>query len=170
MRNILSISVLAVATAAFASADPVLFDDFNYPIGPLDGQNGGTGWAGAWNGIPQYSVASGSLSYCDATGCLQQSGNRAQFIPSNLAGTNSLRTISSLGSNGSTFWLSFLISFDGTLAQNTARYSNRRYEWGSLCWERAGRSGQLERGGFRHRQTRTLSLPFRSYRDKPSLS
>jgi hypothetical protein len=51
---------------------------------------------------------------------LQQSGNRAQFIPSSLAATNSLRTLSSLGSDGSTFWLSFLISFDGTLAQNTA--------------------------------------------------
>ena len=122
MRNILSISVLAVATAAFATADPILFDDFNYPIGPLDGQNGGIGWAGAWDGIPEYVVAPGSLSYCDATGCLQQSGNRAQFVPSSLAGTNSLRTLSSLGSNGSTFWLSFLISFDGTLALNTADF------------------------------------------------
>ena len=44
LRNILSISVLAVATAAFASASPILFDDFNYPIGPLDRQNGGIGW------------------------------------------------------------------------------------------------------------------------------
>jgi hypothetical protein len=119
-RNILSISALALASAAFASAGPLLFDDFNYPIGPLDGQNGGTGWAGAWDAIPEYSVASGSLSYCDATGCLQQSGNRAQFTPSNLAGTNSSRTLSSLGANGSTFWLSFLISFDGALALNEA--------------------------------------------------
>lgn len=116
LRSILSISVLAVATAAFASANPLLFDDFNYPIGPLDGQNGGIGWAGAWVGIPEYVVAAGSLSY----GGLQQSGNRAQFVPSSLAGTNSLRTLSSLGSDGSTFWLSFLISVDGTLAQNTA--------------------------------------------------
>lgn len=116
LRSILSISVLAVATAAFASANPLLFDDFNYPIGPLDGQNGGIDWAGAWVGIPEYVVAAGSLSY----GGLQQSGNRAQFVPSSLAGTNSLRTLSSLGSDGSTFWLSFLISFDGTLAQNTA--------------------------------------------------
>ena len=120
LRNILSISVLMVASAAFASADPILFDDFNYPIGPLDGQNGGIGWAGSWVGIPEYVVAPGSLSYCDGADCLAQSGNRAQFVPSSLAGTNSLRTLSSLGSNGSTFWLSFLISFDGTLAQNTA--------------------------------------------------
>jgi hypothetical protein len=120
LRNILSISVLAVVTAAFAGADPVLFDDFSYPLGPLDGQNGGMGWAGSWVGIPEYTVAAGSLSYCDATGCLAQSGNRALFTPSSLAGTNSLRTISSLGSNGTTFWLSFLISMDGTLAQNTA--------------------------------------------------
>ena len=122
LRNILSICVLAVATAALASAGTLLFDDFNYPIGPLDGQNGGIGWAGSWVGTPNYSVAAGSLSYCDATGCLQQSGNRAQFIPTSLAGTNSIRTISSLGANGSTFWLSFLISFDGILAQNTADF------------------------------------------------
>lgn len=120
LRNILSISVLMVASAAFVSADPILFDDFNYPIGPIDGQNGGIGWAGSWVGIPEYVVAPGSLSYCDGADCLAQSGNRAQFVPSSLAGTNSLRTLSSLGSNGSTFWLSFLISFDGTLAQNTA--------------------------------------------------
>jgi hypothetical protein len=118
--NILRISILAIATAVFASADPLLFDDFNYPIGPLDGQNGGTGWVGAWVGIPQYTVAPGSLSYCGATTCLQQSGNRAQFTPTNLAGTNSIRTLSSLGTNGSTFWISFLISVDGTLAQNEA--------------------------------------------------
>jgi hypothetical protein len=118
LRKILSIAVLAVATATFASADLLLFDDFNYPIGPLDGQNGGTGWAGAWNAIPEYSVAAGSLSY----GTLQQSGNRAQFVPSNLASTNSFRVLSSLGSNGSTFWLSFLISFDGILDQNRADF------------------------------------------------
>ena len=122
LRHILSISVLAVATAAFACANPLVFDDFNYPIGPLDGQNGGTGWAGSWVGIPEYTVAPGSLSYCAAADCVQQSGNRAQFHPSSLAGTNSIRTLSSLGSNGSTFWLSFLISFDGTLAQNTADF------------------------------------------------
>ncbi len=40
--------------------------------------------------------------------------------PSSLAGTNAIRTLSPLGPNGSTFWLSFLLSFDGTLAQNTA--------------------------------------------------
>jgi hypothetical protein len=115
LRSILAIAILAAGTVSFAGAT-ILFDDFNYPIGPLDGQNGGTGWAGAWVGIPEYVVAPGSLSY----GTLATSGNRAQFIPSNLASTNSLRTLSGLGSDGSTFWLSFLISFDGTLAQNTA--------------------------------------------------
>jgi hypothetical protein len=118
LRSILSISVLVVATAAFASANLLLFDDFNYPVGPLDGQNGGIGWAGAWNGIPEYVVAPGSLSYPG----LAQSGNRAQFVPQDFAGTNSLRTLSSLGSDGSTFWLSFLISVDGILAGNTADF------------------------------------------------
>ena len=149
LRNILSISVLAVATAAFASADPLLFDDFNYPTGPLDHQNGGTGWAGAWVGIPEYTVAPGSLSFCSAGDCLQQSGNRAQFTPDDLAGTNSIRTVSSLGPNGSTFWLSFLISFDGTLAQNIADFRIDSNNPHLFCRQRAGRSSELERGRWR---------------------
>lgn len=121
LRNILSMSVLAVAiatvaTTASATPIPVLFDNFNDPIGPLDGQGGGTGWAGSWTGADVYFVAPGSLSYKN----LAQSGNRAQFVPTNLAGTNISRTIASLGSPGSTYWLSFLMRFNGTLAQNSA--------------------------------------------------
>ena len=122
LRNILSISVLALATAAVptaARAVPLLFDNFNYPIGLLDGQGGvggGIGWGGTWTGANVYQVAPGSLSYLN----LDQSGNRAQFVPTNLAGTGISRTIASLGTPGSTFWLSFLMSFDGTLAQNYA--------------------------------------------------
>jgi hypothetical protein len=118
LRSILSISVLALAAAAFTSATPVLFDDFNYPTGPLDGQNGGIGWAGSWVGILNTRSHPGAY----LTRVLQQSGNRAQFIPTTLAGTNSIRTLSSLGSNGGTFWLSFLISVDGILAGNTADF------------------------------------------------
>jgi hypothetical protein len=85
-------------------------------VGPLNGQNGGTGWAGAWTGSSVYNVAPGSLSY----GNLQQSGNRAQFDPIDESGTNVTRTIASLGADGSTYWFSFLISIDGALDQNTA--------------------------------------------------
>jgi hypothetical protein len=116
LRNILCVSVLAFAAAALATATPILFEDFNYPVGPLNGRNGGTGWDGGWVGPSVYSVAPGSLSYPG----LLQSGNRAQFVPTNLAGTNALRTISSLGADGSTFWLSFLMSFDGSIDQSGA--------------------------------------------------
>jgi hypothetical protein len=122
LRKFLTISVLAVATAAVpiaARAATLLFDNFNYPIGLLDGQggvSGGIGWAGNWTGANVYQVAPGSLSYST----LDQSGNRAQFVPTNLAGTGISRTIASLGAPGSTFWLSFLMSFNGTLAQNFA--------------------------------------------------
>jgi hypothetical protein len=116
-RLLVTLAMLGVSAAA--GAVPLLFDNFNYPTGPLDGQGGGIGeigWAGNWTGSNVYFVAPGSLSYSN----LDQSGNRAQFVPSNLAGTNIIRTIASLGAPGSTFWLSFLMSFDGTLAQNFA--------------------------------------------------
>ena len=119
--NILSISVLAVATAGFASAGPLLYDDFNYPIGQsLDGQNGGTGWASEWQGAPDlFYVAAGSLSYPN----LVQSGNRAQFIQKDESSSNVVRQISSLGGDGSTFWFSFLMSVDGPIGQNDAYVS-----------------------------------------------
>jgi hypothetical protein len=116
LRHVLCISVLSFAIVPLASANQLLFEDFNYPTGSLDGQNGGTGWAGSWVAPAEYNVVSGSLTYPQ----LAHSGNRAQFDPSSLAGTNAIRTLSPLGPNGSTFWLSFLLSFDGTLAQNTA--------------------------------------------------
>ncbi len=114
--NILSISVLAVATAGFASAQPLLFDDFNYPIGQsLDGQNGGIGWASEWQGVPNlYYVAAGSLSYPP----LPQMGNRAQFIQKDESSSNIIRQIASFGGDGSTYWLSFLMSVDGPIGQN----------------------------------------------------
>lgn len=119
LRNILGATVVglaAMALAARANATRLLFDNFDDPIGALDGQGGGTGWAGHWTGADVYQVAAGSLSYSN----LAQSGNRAQFVPTSLAGTGISRSITSLGAPGSTFWLSFLISFDGTLAQNSA--------------------------------------------------
>ena len=116
VRNLLSMAAMTFAAATLATATPLLFDNFDYPVGPLNGQNGGTGWLGGWTGSSVYNVKPGSLSYSN----LQTSGNRAQFDPIDESGTNITRTMASLGADGSTFWLSFLISFDGALDQNTA--------------------------------------------------
>ncbi|MDP9171039.1 MAG: PEP-CTERM sorting domain-containing protein [Acidobacteriota bacterium] len=116
MSKVLCMAAMTFATATLASATTLLVDDFNYPVGPLQAQNGGTGWVGGWTGSSFYNVAPGSLTYST----LQQSGNRAQFDPLDEAGTNVTRTIASLGADGSTFWLGFLISIDGALDQNTA--------------------------------------------------
>ena len=62
------------------------YDGFDYPIGSLEGHNGGFGWQlganGAWNDLESTSpsVSAGSKSYTDAGGHqLVTSDNRAAF-------------------------------------------------------------------------------------------
>ena len=60
-------------------------EDFDYPVGPLGGQNGGFGWGGPWDilnvastrsaGRPSCQVPAGSLRYS----ILPSSGNRARL-------------------------------------------------------------------------------------------
>jgi hypothetical protein len=104
------LAMLLSGGSAFADIMGPVFEDFQYPAGSLlDGQNGGTGWAGHWVGADDFFTGAGSLFYPG----LLSSGNRAQFIPYNEAGSNVIRTINALGTDGATTWLSFLISIDG---------------------------------------------------------
>src|SRR5882724_5651268 len=104
------LAMLLSCGSAFADIMGPVFEDFQYPAGSLlDGQSGGTGWAGHWVGADDFFTAAGSLSYPG----LLSSGNRAQFVPHNGAGSNVIRSIDALGADGATAWLSFLISIDG---------------------------------------------------------
>ena len=104
------LAMLLSGGSAFADIIGPVFEDFQYPAGSLlDGQNGGTGWAGHWVGADNFYTAAGSLSYPG----LLSSGNRAQFIPHDESSSNVIRTINALGTDGGTTWLSFLMSIDG---------------------------------------------------------
>lgn len=59
-------TVLFLATAVFpavsARGELIVHENFDYAAGPLDGQNGGVGFAGAWS-TTVWEVRSGSLSF-----------------------------------------------------------------------------------------------------------
>ena len=106
-----------LASAGFAQAAPVTIlasDDFSY-VGPeaatvnLAGQNGGTGWAGAWTGTTAAKVVGTTAADVGMSGgALQVSGNA-----NNLATRQMSTTI-----NGDVF-VEFMFQFDaGTISNN----------------------------------------------------
>ena len=84
-------------------------ESFDYPAGPFNVQNGGSGFAGPWGGLGG-RVAAGSLS--DPSGLLATSGNHIEddnpfdvFVPQRkLAGV--------VGTPGTELWLGFLLRRD----------------------------------------------------------
>lgn len=112
-----SISAMLAAAAALmfvpsseVRAALILYEPFDYSAGTLNGQNGGTGFSGAWSatGTTASAVGSPGLSY----GALQTTGNMLNGIGSMWM----KRTFSSSGltGNGSTLWFSWLISATDT--------------------------------------------------------
>ncbi len=109
------VSMIVAVIAAGANAVPaalILHEPFNYSAGTLNGQNGGTGFSGAWtaSGTTAADVRSPGLSY----GVLQTTGGM-------IVGTNSMsmkRAFSSTGltGNGSRLWFSILFSATDTTA------------------------------------------------------
>lgn len=101
--------VLAVATAEAAL---IFYEPFSYSEGSLNGQNGGTGFSGAWtsSGTTSTVVASPGLTY----GLLTTTGNRVAGIGS----MSMKRSFSSAGltGNGSTLYFSILFSATDTTA------------------------------------------------------
>lgn len=101
--------VLAVTTA---EAAPVFYEPFSYTAGSLNGQNGGTGFSGAWtsSGTTTTVVASPGLTH----GLLATTGNRV----AGLGSMSMRRPFSSTGltGNGSTLYFSILFSATDTTA------------------------------------------------------
>ncbi len=60
-----TIAILSLGAPA-ARAQAYIYDHFDYPTGPITGQNGGSsGWAGAWAGGLDNVVTSGSTTSCN---------------------------------------------------------------------------------------------------------
>jgi len=75
------------------------YDGFDYPAGNLSGQNSGAGWSTSWTSTG--TVASPGLTY---TGC-ESVGNKGVFA----AQTGSRTTSQTLGGNGKTVWMGFIL-------------------------------------------------------------
>lgn len=93
-------------------ADTLVSESFNYSVGGLVGQNGGTGWGGSWTAIDAGAsggVQSGSLTYGD----LVTSGNQAYVTTT--AGTSGFsRALGSTFSDATTntIYLSFAFNWN----------------------------------------------------------
>lgn len=118
------------------------YESFDYAAGSLNGQNGGTGFATAWN------LDSGNSAIVNATGLTAPAG-----LSTAQGGTLELNTgfsafeqsrdlTTTLGTDGTTAWFSFLvkpdnvsfggISFeigDGTGTDNTVNIGNNGNDW-----------------------------------------
>lgn len=110
-------SLLLVSQMVFGTL--IASEEFDYasspPTVPLNGQNGGIGWTGAWTATSAYTIASGSL---DQAAAISVSGNMVTGIPLIGTATRSLNgsasTIQSalIGTNG--LWYRFLASLNSS--------------------------------------------------------
>lgn len=133
-------------------------DAFAYATGNLDGQNGGSGWADAWNvSGSATTVAAGSLS--DPGGLLPSSGGKVELAPSSpLSPQSATRNLSTaIGTDGTTQWIGFLITPGATTALDSGGIvfgdsSGKQYflgYWGSsFVVSKAGGTGLTNVSGI----------------------
>ncbi|TWT95350.1 hypothetical protein Pla108_34960 [Botrimarina colliarenosi] len=108
----------AVALSGRTEAALLAYEGFDYAEGSLAGQNGGSGWGGAWSAG---SVVPGSLSY----GSLPTAGNSA--LISGSGGSISAYRDFAAEYGAGTYYISFIgqrLSPHGTLDDNTVRASS----------------------------------------------
>lgn len=96
-----------------AFADVIVSDPFNYAAGVLDGNDGGTGWGGAWSGNNDNMVVNPGLTY-PGVSC---AGNAVQISQTIKETTRPLAT--TLGGNSGSLWIGFLAKGVGNLPSNT---------------------------------------------------
>ena len=87
-------------------------EGFNDPVGTLNGQGGGTNFAGTWTQNQAGAATVVNPGMVDPTGTLLHTGNAAQMV--GLPGNSTAERLlsSSLGTTGTTAWVSFLIRSD----------------------------------------------------------
>ena len=108
-------ALLWVMPLASATASPIAYDGFDYPVGPLNGNGGGTGdWKDNWQGDSEIEVVTGSYTYTDSKGnILDVLGNHIETSVDVGSAKKITRSLNDkLGEVDETVWLSALI--DGT--------------------------------------------------------
>jgi hypothetical protein len=107
----------------------IAYDGFEYPVGDIPGQAGGSGWIAAWqaNASPAGSslVQSGSLSYTDAKGnSLVTSGGKG-FVTGLTGTAQPYREIPTLlGTTGTKAWFSYIGMRTGPTTNNAVEPDN----------------------------------------------
>ena len=103
-----------------ATAGLIAYDGFDYLVGDLGGQNGGTGdWKDSWSGDSEIDVVFGSQSYVDSVpNSLDTVGNHVE-IQSGVGSVKKIeRTLNNkLGTGSDTVWMSMI--FDGSAGSAT---------------------------------------------------
>ncbi len=135
MNKTPSLLLPALLTGGIASAELLVHENFDYPAGDLSGQDGGSGWAGAWldTGNPILATEAG-LNFTDVFGNeLVTSGGAANTVDGGSATTISGRET---GQHDGELWISMLIQpqnsssqffgvsfYQDTLVQADARFA-----------------------------------------------
>ena len=101
------IVLASVSVAGIAQASPIASDLFSYSSGPLAGNNGGTGWTGAWTTAGSFGsatvIAGTGLTYTDNL------GNTLVVAPNEVdTNANTQRNLAAAITN-STVWASILV-------------------------------------------------------------
>jgi hypothetical protein len=113
---------LLLGWALPALSVPLLYEDFSYAPGELNGQSGGSGFSGAWTastGPTQVVDPGTSLSYAIPGGALVDGGNRALLVEGTSNGDNILFRSLSSPIAADEIYVGFLFQFrSGSLGDN----------------------------------------------------
>jgi hypothetical protein len=112
VTNTLGAATSSVATLTLVASLP--YEGFAYADGDIAGQNGGTGWAGAWTQSwtsGGNAVASPGATYQDAAGDLVVSGSQLQMGANGAADFGSDRTLAATVGGAGTVFISFIGAF-----------------------------------------------------------
>ena len=119
-RQSLVLAIAAFLLASFAQAAVVAQETFTYPVGELNGQNGGIGWGAAWTAataVTEVVDPGVPLSYAVPGGGLVDGGNRALRIDGD--NDNAAFRPPSAAFAGDSIFISFLMRVGtGTLQTN----------------------------------------------------
>lgn len=110
-------TVFVTSTARAMWVGDLAYEGFDYGPGDMDGLNGGTGWASAWTTLNGgFKIKNSGLT--SPTSTLPVTGNSADSVGGSLAQTRDLSA--SLGADGTTAWVSFLVETDTRFGRGMA--------------------------------------------------
>ena len=104
--------VLPVLLSQPAHGSLIAYDGFDYAVGDLDGQNGGTGdWKDAWSGDSDIDVILGGSSYVDSVpNALNVEGNHLEIDSSGSVKKVERQLNNKLGTGTETVWMSVILN------------------------------------------------------------